>query len=86
MPPKKRRIGRPTKKAGTLNPIQRAAKAASDAAVARGEPNPTPVGRPPTQEADPAIQLLSPTEKTAAAMGSGEDAGWISAAKRMRPD
>ena len=45
-----------------------------------------PVGRPPTQEADPAIQLLSPTEKTAAAMGSGEDAGWISAAKRMRPD
>ena len=64
MPPKKRHIGRPKRKAGTLNPVQRAAKAASDAAVARGEPNPTPVGRPATQEADP--EVLSPTEKRAA--------------------
>ena len=60
-----------------------AAKAASDAAVKSTGVNPTPVGRPPTQEADP--ELLSPTEKRAAAMGSGEDAGLIWAAKRMRP-
>ena len=51
--------------------------------MANDEPNPNPVGRPPTQEADP--ELLSPTEKRAAAMGSGEDAGLIWAAKRMRP-
>ena len=45
---------------GTNNAEKAAKKAASDDAVARGEPNPTPVGRPPTQEADP--EVLSPTE------------------------
>ena len=59
-------------KAGTKNAMFRAAKAFT-----------SPPGRPPTQEADP--ELLSPTEKRAAAMGSGEDAGLIWAAKRMRP-
>ena len=44
---------------GTTNPEKAAAKAASDAAVARGEPNPTPVGHPPTQEAAAALKGLS---------------------------
>ena len=48
MPPKKTRIGRQMK-AKSGNAMQRAAKEASDLAVANGEPNPTPVGRPLTQ-------------------------------------
>ena len=68
---------------GANDATKAAAKAASDAAVANGDPNPAPVGRPPTQEADP--EVLSPTEKRAAAMSSGEDPGFNSAAKRMRP-
>ena len=45
MPPKKGHVGRKYKgKSG--NAVQRAANAASDAAVANGDPNPTPVGRP----------------------------------------
>ena len=44
---------------GTNNAEKAAKKAASDDAVARGEPNPTPVGRPPTQEA--AAALSPPT-------------------------
>ena len=46
MPPKKRHVGQKRMKAGTKHGEQRAKKAASDAAVANGEPNPTPVGRP----------------------------------------
>ena len=46
MPPKKRHVGQKRMKAGTKHGEQRAKKAASDAAVASGEPNPTPVGRP----------------------------------------
>ena len=45
MPPKKGHVAR-KRKSQSGNPMQRAAKAASDAAVANGEPNPTPVCRP----------------------------------------
>ncbi len=69
MAKKKGHIGR-QKKAKSGNAKFRANKAASDAAVARGEPNPTPVGRPPTQEADPAIQLLSLSEKRTAGIAA----------------
>ena len=34
------------RKAKSANPMFRAAKEASDLAVANGDPNPTPVGRP----------------------------------------
>ena len=47
-------------KSGTNNAAFAAAKAATDAAVARGEQNWAPVGRPPTQEAAAAPELLSP--------------------------
>ena len=53
-----------------------AAKKTSDAAVKSTGVNPTPVGRPPTQEAAAAIELLSPphsSEKRAAAMAMGKD-------------
>ena len=43
----------------TNNVTFAAAKEASDAAVASGGPNPSPVGRPPTQEA--AAALSPPT-------------------------
>ena len=47
-------------KSGTSNPAQALAKAVSDATVANGDPNPTPMGRPwPTQEA--AAALSPPT-------------------------
>ena len=55
------------RKSGTNDAALAAAKAASDAAVANGDPNPAPVGRPPTQEAGAAIQLLSPTQELAGA-------------------
>ena len=44
-------------KSGTSNPAFAAAKAASDAAVTSGGPNPSPMGRPPTQEAAAALSL-----------------------------
>ena len=44
---------------GTTNPAQALAKAASDAAVATTGLNPSPMGRPPTQEA--AAALSPPT-------------------------
>ena len=77
-------------KAGALNPMQRAAKAASDAAVARGEPNPTPVGRPPLMQGDEVVPstpvgLPRGSERRGDAIAGGEDAGLIpSGAKRPR--
>ena len=47
------------KRKGTTDPGLAAAKAASDAAVATTGLNPSPVGRPPTQEA--AVALSPPT-------------------------
>ena len=59
MPPKKGHVGRKFK-GQSYNPAFRAAKAASDATVTNGDPNPTPMGRPwPTQEA--AAALSPPT-------------------------
>ena len=83
-----RHSGKRHKPKGTTNPAFAAAKAATDAAVARGEQNWAPVGRPPTQEAAAAPELLSPphsSEKRAADMALGKDAGLISALKRSRP-
>ena len=58
MPPKKGHVGQKRKgQSGNLK--QRAANAASDAAVASTGLNPAPMGRPwPTKEAG--VQLLSP--------------------------
>ena len=62
MPPKKSHVGRKYK-GQSDNPMFRAAKAASDAAVASGKPNPTPMGRPwPTPEAG--VQLLTARRST----------------------
>ena len=58
MPPKKGHVGRKFK-GQSDNLAFRAAKAASDAAVASTGLNPNPVGRPPTQEA--AAALSPPT-------------------------
>ena len=59
MPPKKGHVAR-KRKVQTKDTNLCAAKAASDAAVASGGPNPTPMGRPwPTQEA--AAALSPPT-------------------------
>ena len=44
-------------KSGTNDADLAAAKAISDADVASGGPNPSPVGRPPTQEAAAALSL-----------------------------
>ena len=87
MPPKKSQMGRKYK-SSSKDVNLRAKKAATDAAVARGEQNWAPVGRPPTQEAAAAPELLSPphsSEKRAADMALGKDAGLISALKRSRP-
>ena len=59
-------------KSGTNNADQRDAKAFT-----------SPPGRPSTQE--DAGEEVSPTEKRAAAMASGEDPGLVAPAKRMRP-
>ena len=76
-------------KSGTNNAAFAAAKAATDAAVACTGVNPAPMGRPwPTKEAAAAPELLSPahsSEKRAADMALGKDAGLISALKRSRP-
>ena len=76
-------------KSGTNNAAQALAKAASDAAAASTGVNPAPMGRPwPTKEAAAAPELLSPahsSEKRAADMALGKDAGLISALKRSRP-
>ena len=58
MPPKKGHVAR-KRKGQSNNTMQRAAKAASDAAVASTGLNPSPVGRPTTQEA--AAALSPPT-------------------------
>ena len=58
MPPKKGHVGRKYK-GQSYNPAFRAAKAASDATVASTGLNPSPVGRPTTQEA--AAALSPPT-------------------------
>ena len=58
MPPKKGHVGRKFK-GQSDNLAFRAAKAASDAAVASTGLNPSPVGRPTTQEA--AAALSPPT-------------------------
>ena len=87
MPPKKSQMGRKYK-SSSKDVNLRAKKAATDAAVARGEQNWAPVGRPPTQEAAAAPELLSPphsSEKRAADMAMGKDAGLFSAIKRSRP-
>ena len=76
-------------KSGTTNPAQALAKAASDAAFASTGVNPAPMGRPwPTREAAAAPEQLSPahsSEKRAADMAMGKDAGLFSAIKRSRP-
>ena len=69
-------------KSGTNNATKAAAKAASDAAVARGEPNPNPVGRPPLMqgaEVVPSTPVGLPrgSERRGAAIAAGEDAGLI---------
>ena len=79
---------RKKQKSGMNDAALAAKKAATDAAVARGEQNWAPVGRPSTQEAAAAIEQLSPahsSEKRAADMALGKDAGLISALKRSRP-
>ena len=90
MPPKRKGFQAAQKRKGQSgNPKQRAAKAASDAATASTGVNPAPMGRPwPTKEAAAAPELLSPphsSEKRAADMALGMDAGLISAMKRSRP-
>jgi hypothetical protein len=55
MPPKKGHVGRKYK-GPTKNDFFRAAKAASDAAVASTGLNPSPVGRPTTQEVAVGVQ------------------------------
>ena len=76
-------------KSGTNDAALAAKKAASDAAFASTGVNPAPMGRPwPTKEAAAAPELLSPahdSEKRAADMALGKDAGLISALKRSRP-
>ena len=78
------RLIRPGKcqKSGTNDAALAAAKAASDAAFASTGVNPAPMGRPwPTREAAAAPEQLSPahsSEKRAADMALGKDAGLIS--------
>ena len=74
---KKGQVGRKYK-GQTKNDVFRAAKAASDDAVASTGLNPTPMGRPPTQKAG--VQLLSPplvaargTKEREEAMKRGEE-------------
>ena len=87
------------KKAKSGNAMQRAAKEASDLAVANGDPNPTPVGRPRKQGGAAANQSLSSpaaaprgSDKRSAAIRDGEDNGLIppasgeKATKRPRRD
>ena len=68
----------------------RANKAASDAAVARGEPNPTPVGRPPLMQGDEVVPstpvgLPRGSERRGAAIAAGEDAGLMIPSDAKRP-
>ena len=90
MPPKKHCIAR-KRKSESDNPAFRAAKAASDAAVKNGDPNPCPVGRPKNPKKVLEDALFSPqlvpargTKEREEAMKRGEDAG-LRKCKRKRP-
>ena len=77
MPPKKGHVGQKRMKAGTKNAMFRANKAASDAAVADGMLNPTPVGRPPLMQGaevvlSPPVGLPRGSERRGAAIAAGE--------------
>ena len=80
MPPKKGHIAR-KRKSSSKDVNLRAAKAASDAAVASTGVNPAPMGRPWTTK-EAGVQLLSPptaplrgSEKRCAEQAAGEDSG-----------
>ena len=64
----------------TTNPAQAFAKAASDAAVANGQPNPTPVGRPRARS-----RLCPGTQKAGAATAS-EKKRMLEALRQMNVD
>ena len=79
MPPKKSCVGRKFK-GQSGNPKHRFAKAASDAAVANGQPNPTPVGRPR------AGSRPSPGTQKAGAATASEKKKMLEALRQMNVD
>ena len=79
MPPKKGHIAR-KRKGQSGNPKHRFAKAASDAAVANGQPNPTPVGRPR------AGSRPSPGTQKAGAATASEKKKMLEALRQMNVD
>ena len=79
MPPKKGHVGQ-KRKGQTKNPMFRFAKAASAAAVANGQPNPTPVGRPR------AGSRPSPGTQKAGAATASEKKKMLEALRQMNVD
>ena len=75
-----RHSGKRHKPKGTTNPAQAFAKAASDAAVANGLPNPTPVGRPR------AGSRPSPGTQKAGAATASEKKKMLEALRQMNVD